>query len=340
MDSRLRSGLEGVASAHILRASLNARVQDTQFVGLDLVPIQPDLMRVSQPNLAVRVRWVLSNFLERLPFADAEFDFVHMRRVARGVPEDRWDGLFEEITRVLKMGGAFEMVEEDLFFPGSETAALEEEDGDSDVREKNNAIPTQLPPTPARTTSSPDQPDVVPLKSEVSGGTPGGDKVSLLMRSNSDRSSTPARRQYSPSFLPDTRSATPSMSDFRSNASSGACTDTPPPRPSNPTPTHAHAERTPSTMLGEALHRMSFDSWHARGHSCTDILAPRMVEEDRELFHPYTSPVTNPRDHSVLERAYNEMHSARFINLKPLSVVNSSLVLHFTGALSCGVFDG
>ncbi|EEB86871.1 hypothetical protein MPER_16021, partial [Moniliophthora perniciosa FA553] len=35
-----------------------------------------------------------------------------------GVPEDKWDFLFEEIIRVMKPGGAFEMVEEDLFFPG------------------------------------------------------------------------------------------------------------------------------------------------------------------------------------------------------------------------------
>ncbi|KAK0483713.1 hypothetical protein IW261DRAFT_975986 [Armillaria novae-zelandiae] len=56
--------------------------------------------------------------LEPLPFPNDEFDYVHIKRIALGVPEDKWDNLFEEIVRVMKPGGAFEMIEEDLFFPG------------------------------------------------------------------------------------------------------------------------------------------------------------------------------------------------------------------------------
>ncbi|KAF8578609.1 S-adenosyl-L-methionine-dependent methyltransferase, partial [Ramaria rubella] len=91
----------------------------TTFVGVDLVPIQPDLARLHCPTLAARITWVLANFLEPLPFKSGDFDFVHVRRVARGVPEDRWDAFMEEVVRVLRPGGAFEMLEEDLFFPGS-----------------------------------------------------------------------------------------------------------------------------------------------------------------------------------------------------------------------------
>jgi hypothetical protein len=41
-----------------------------------------------------------------------------MRRIARGVPEDKWDSFFEEVSRVLKSDGAIELVEEELLFPG------------------------------------------------------------------------------------------------------------------------------------------------------------------------------------------------------------------------------
>ncbi|THH27875.1 hypothetical protein EUX98_g6306 [Antrodiella citrinella] len=66
--------------------------------------------------------WKVGHFvrcLESLPFQDEEFDYIHMKRVARGVPEHKWDSLFEELARVLKPGGALETIEEDLYFPGA-----------------------------------------------------------------------------------------------------------------------------------------------------------------------------------------------------------------------------
>ncbi|KAF8231777.1 hypothetical protein L208DRAFT_1398447 [Tricholoma matsutake] len=101
--------------------------RDSQFVGLDIVPLHPDLQQVGSPDLASRITWVQTNFLEGLPFPNEEFDFVHIKRIALGVPEDKWDFLLEEISRVMKPGGAFEMHEEDLFFPGK----LLEDDSDS-----------------------------------------------------------------------------------------------------------------------------------------------------------------------------------------------------------------
>lgn len=90
-----------------------------EVVGLDIVSLHPDLARHSKDkDLLKRVSWVHANFLEGLPFANESFDFVHVKRIARGVPEDKWDELFEEITRVMKPGAAFEVVEEDLSFPG------------------------------------------------------------------------------------------------------------------------------------------------------------------------------------------------------------------------------
>ncbi|KAG7440858.1 uncharacterized protein BT62DRAFT_564742 [Guyanagaster necrorhizus] len=110
--------------------------RDCHFVGLDCVPLHPDLLQVGSSDLAHRITWTQSNLyvtfvaqsrpsptylvhsLEFLPFPNEEFDFVHIKRIALGVPEDKWDQLFEEIVRVMKPGGAFEMIEEDLFFPG------------------------------------------------------------------------------------------------------------------------------------------------------------------------------------------------------------------------------
>lgn len=56
--------------------------------------------------------------LERLPFPDNHFDLVEIRRIARGVPEDKWASVFEEVSRVLTPDGAIELVEEELLFPG------------------------------------------------------------------------------------------------------------------------------------------------------------------------------------------------------------------------------
>ncbi|KAF8965139.1 hypothetical protein BDZ97DRAFT_1904235 [Flammula alnicola] len=101
----------------------------TWKVSLDIVPLHPDLQNVGSPDLASRITWVQYNFLDGLPFQNEEFDFVHIKRIALGVPEDKWDYLFEEIARVMKPGGAFEMVEEDLFFPGKRS----EDDDEGDL---------------------------------------------------------------------------------------------------------------------------------------------------------------------------------------------------------------
>ena len=42
-------------------------------------------------------------------------------------------------------------------------------------------------------------------------------------------------------------------------------------------------------------------------------------------------PPTDPRDHSLLETIYNEMHASRFVNLEPLSLLTNLLPIHFKG---------
>ncbi|KDQ14342.1 hypothetical protein BOTBODRAFT_174831 [Botryobasidium botryosum FD-172 SS1] len=86
------------------------------FVGFDLVDIQPRLGRLD-PDLSARIHWVHGNLLERLPFEDDYFDHVRISRIGFGVPENKWEFVLEEAVRVLKPGGAFEMIEENLIFP-------------------------------------------------------------------------------------------------------------------------------------------------------------------------------------------------------------------------------
>ncbi|KAI0031418.1 hypothetical protein K488DRAFT_52142 [Vararia minispora EC-137] len=91
--------------------------KETEFVGFDLVNIQiPTAYLESQ--LASRISWQHGNFLsQRLPFDDNSFDFVRIMSIARGVPENKWISLFQEVNRVLAPNGVVEVTEEDITFP-------------------------------------------------------------------------------------------------------------------------------------------------------------------------------------------------------------------------------
>lgn len=88
-----------------------------QFVGFDLVNIQIPL-KMLEDSVAKRIEWVHGNFLtNKLPFEDDEFDHVHIQAIAKGVPENKWGVLFEEVNRVLQPGGSVEIIEDDVMFP-------------------------------------------------------------------------------------------------------------------------------------------------------------------------------------------------------------------------------
>ncbi|KAI0342774.1 S-adenosyl-L-methionine-dependent methyltransferase [Trametopsis cervina] len=99
----------------------------SQFTGYDCLQIQPDLkvMSSSQPglgDLTNRIKWIHGNFLDPLPFEDSSFDFVRICGVGLGVPEDEWQSVLQEVSRVLKPGAFIEIIEEDLIFPvGADT---------------------------------------------------------------------------------------------------------------------------------------------------------------------------------------------------------------------------
>ncbi|KAK7033191.1 Methyltransf-25 domain-containing protein [Favolaschia claudopus] len=107
-----------------------------QIVGYDLKDIQPDLFQLEATYMrcledcglspeplpvadetASRVQWVHGNLLDGLPFPSDHFDFVHVSGIGLGVPEDEWQSVLEEISRVLVPNGILEIIEEDLIFP-------------------------------------------------------------------------------------------------------------------------------------------------------------------------------------------------------------------------------
>ncbi|PWN51248.1 hypothetical protein IE53DRAFT_368224 [Violaceomyces palustris] len=105
---------------------------DTEFIGLDVCPIQSDLSVLGEPELARRISWVVANFLRRLPFPDDSFDYVHIRFVQFGVPEDRWPDLVSEAERVLAPGGVLEILEGNYIFYGRPHLVDESELGSRD----------------------------------------------------------------------------------------------------------------------------------------------------------------------------------------------------------------
>ncbi|PFH49806.1 hypothetical protein AMATHDRAFT_62438 [Amanita thiersii Skay4041] len=90
---------------------------DCTFVGFDLVNVQVPTILLDS-SVRCRIEWRHGNFLTtRLPFDDDEFDHVHIQYIARGVPENKWGVLLDEVNRVLSPGGSVEIIEEDVVFP-------------------------------------------------------------------------------------------------------------------------------------------------------------------------------------------------------------------------------
>ncbi len=61
------------------------------------------------------------------------------------------------------------------------------------------------------------------------------------------------------------------------------------------------------------------------------LSSERESTEKPVLYHPSPKNVSNPHDHSLLERIHREMHESRFINLSPLALLPNLLNLYFSG---------
>ncbi|KAJ4500792.1 hypothetical protein C8R41DRAFT_750641 [Lentinula lateritia] len=97
--------------------------QKSTIVGLDVMDVQPNLSTLEPyKDLARRIKWVHINLLDGLPFPDDCFEFVRISRLGLGVPEDEWQFVLEEVSRVMKPGAALEILEENLIFPYCQAA--------------------------------------------------------------------------------------------------------------------------------------------------------------------------------------------------------------------------
>ncbi|KAF7299004.1 Methyltransf-25 domain-containing protein [Mycena indigotica] len=328
----------------VIWAATSQAIIPREFIpltGLDVVPLHPNL---GASELASRITWVQANFLEGLPFPNEEFDFVHIKRIALGVPEDKWDGLFEEIARILKPGGAFELIEEDLFFPGkpadddtdSEEETLSEiryarrNSSTSDAEEDNDSILTTsggsrksnetpntslgaMPPTPPRTASPL---PIASIQAEVieEESSPPSTKPTLV--SSPAHPTSYRHSSYQPRIPSAPSSSRPTTSS--STASLHAA-------PASPDPKRKSRGYSTSTLVSSTNQHPS-------------ILAPQTNISAGGTAKPAISPFLlrtlpkaplNPRDHSLLEKIYNEMNAARFINLSPLSLLANLVGLYF-----------
>ncbi|KAG6901217.1 hypothetical protein C0995_015205 [Termitomyces sp. Mi166 len=109
---------------------------ELEKVGFDLVNVQIPL-KILDDSIARRIEWrhgnlyaissrldsgsrmiiISSSLTTKLPFEDDEFDHVHIQAIAKGVPENKWGVLFEEVNRILRPGGSVEIIEDDVMFP-------------------------------------------------------------------------------------------------------------------------------------------------------------------------------------------------------------------------------
>lgn len=83
-------------------------------VGMDVNP--PPVDQAAEADQSGDLRppnytFVPGNILERLPFPDGSFDFVHMRLLVSAIPHERWSGVVSELVRVTRIGGWVESVE-------------------------------------------------------------------------------------------------------------------------------------------------------------------------------------------------------------------------------------
>jgi|GEM_PF-464662 len=82
-------------------------------IGLDLntPPVDEKAEAGGEVMRPSNYAFVPGNILEGLPFADASFDFVHMRLLVLALPHDRWPFVVSELIRVTRPGGWVESVE-------------------------------------------------------------------------------------------------------------------------------------------------------------------------------------------------------------------------------------
>ncbi len=87
---------------------LATEFRGANVIGVDIAP--PEVAEGAAPT-ADNYTFVQGNVLERLPFADNSFDFVHQRYLILAIPANRWPQVIAELLRVTRPGGWVELIE-------------------------------------------------------------------------------------------------------------------------------------------------------------------------------------------------------------------------------------
>ena len=77
------------------------------------------------PSAPLNYHFQRGNVLQRLPFPDDTFDFVHQRLLVAGIPFARWPQVIQELLRVTRPGGWIEMVEGGAIFANEGAATIQ-----------------------------------------------------------------------------------------------------------------------------------------------------------------------------------------------------------------------
>jgi hypothetical protein len=85
---------------------------------------------------------------------------------------------------------------------------------------------------------------------------------------------------------------------------------------------HSHLSSPPSTIRSTSMLTLPTSIGNTDTINSSNSLHP-------DGSRPVPGPPLNPRDHSLLEYIYTEMHASRFINLSPLSLLANSLPVYF-----------
>ncbi|KAG6849932.1 hypothetical protein H0H93_003461 [Arthromyces matolae] len=286
----------------------------------------------------------------------------HIKRIALGVPEDKWDSLFQDIIRVMKPGAAFEMLEEDLFFPGKSMDSDDELDLDSDSEKRSSFLSSHRTSTQSQMIYFEGAESEQPLlKAENSFST----ATTTTFPATPSRSSSPAAdivvsndftkeaqellaQAIGDYVLPLQEATMPNNTILNDNLS--------------PTTIRGHSQLKISPFTGSTLslnpaaigkgaptngegHTELKSKNRSRAYSLStsasvpDISSQRTTSDNQKpashvppvplLLRTIPKAPPNPRDHSLLEGIYTQLLGSRFINISPLALLANYVGFYF-----------
>jgi hypothetical protein len=262
---------------------------------------------------------------------------VHIRRIARGVPEDKWPFLLEEVSRVLKPEGAIEVVEEDLIFPGGQEPCTCHYPPEIDVHwysDDGHDKPDSIDHSSSHGSNTNHAANATIIagsasrsRSGTSGTSGTGELVANLSEDKTNHlheEETSEKREYGgPS-----RTAEASIPVSSPTKHPRTIMTEGPKSPRN-IPFH-NTNRSMPHLHGDDGEFGQLPASHPSQPIQQDLPHRSTTLTARQLFHNVNWQNIGPSyDHSRLEQAYNDMHSSRFINLMPISVLTSQLNHYF-----------